>query len=212
LLLDLYETLAHADMARVQAGREAIAARLNVPVETMAAAYEATADGRFLGRYGGAVADMAAVLEAAGVPAGDGLVTELVEVETRLWSDSVALYPDVEGCLEGLRAAGHRLALVSNCGFQTRPLIEAWGLDQRLDAVVLSHEVRLGKPDPAIYRLALRRLGGEPAQALMVDDQVAFLDAAAALGMWTYQIRRFDWQAASSHRGITSLSQLQAFR
>jgi HAD superfamily hydrolase (TIGR01509 family) len=190
VLLDLYDTLAHADLERIRAGRAAIAARLGVSAGTLAAAYESTAAARSRGQFGGAAGDMAAILEAAGVQADERLRDEVVEIEIRLWLEGVLLYPDVDACLDGLRARGQRLALVSNCGFQTRPLVDAWGLDRRLDVIVLSYEVRLAKPDPAIYRLALHRLGGEPANALLVDDQVAFLDAAAALGMATYRVQR----------------------
>jgi putative hydrolase of the HAD superfamily len=208
VLLDLYETLAHADIERVEAGRAALAASLGVPVETMTAAYETTAEARFRGRLGGAVQDVAAVLEAAGLRPDAELVNEVVRIETELWMDNAVLYPDVRDCLDRLRAGGRRLALVSNCGFQTRPLVDAWGFSRLLDALILSHEVRLAKPDPAIYMLALRRLGGEPADALMVDDQVAFLDAAAALGMSTRLVRRSSGQVAGQHGVIDSLSRL----
>lgn len=208
VLLDLYDTLAHADLERIRAGRAAIAARLGVSDETMTAAYEATSAARSLGRFGDAAGDMAAILEAAGVQADERLRDELVELEIQLWLGAVFLYPDVEACLDGLRARGQRLALVSNCGFQTRPLVDAWGFDGRLDTVVLSFEVRLAKPDPAIYRLALDRLGGAPADALLVDDQPAFLDTAAALRIATYQLRRADDKATGRHPVVSTLSQL----
>lgn len=52
-----------------------------------------------------------------------------------------------------------------------------------LHTVVLSCEVGLMKPDPAIYRLALARLGRPASRALFVDDLVENVAAAQALGM-----------------------------
>lgn len=49
--------------------------------------------------------------------------------------------------------------------------------------MVLSFEVGLGKPDPDVYRLALTRLGIEPAEAIFVDDQLLYCDVARSLGM-----------------------------
>ena len=46
------------------------------------------------------------------------------------------------------------------------------------------------KPDPAIFEIALDRLGVAAEDALFVDDQQAFCDAAAALGIRAVLIDR----------------------
>ena len=89
-------------------------------------------------------------------------------------------------------------------------MIDAWGLDGHLDAVVLSCEVGLVKPDPAIFALALRRLGGEPARAVLVDDVVEYLDAAARLGVRTRRMARASRPEAGPHRVVSSLGGLLA--
>ena len=43
-------------------------------------------------------------------------------------------------------------------------------LDELFDAVVISAEVGLHKPQPEIYLLAAERLGVEPAECVFVDD------------------------------------------
>lgn len=50
-------------------------------------------------------------------------------------------------------------------------------------AVLLSHQVGLLKPDPAIYRLALERLGVSAAQALFVDDVMENVVGAQNVGL-----------------------------
>lgn len=80
-----------------------------------------------------------------------------------------------------LRRAAVRTALVSN----------SWGvssypeglLDDLFDAVVISGQVGLRKPDPEIYRLAAEKVGLDPAECVFVDDLPANLGPAARLGM-----------------------------
>jgi epoxide hydrolase-like predicted phosphatase len=53
------------------------------------------------------------------------------------------------------------------------------------DDVVISSEVGLRKPDPAVYELAAERLGLPPAGCVFVDDLPGNLKPALALGMAT---------------------------
>jgi putative hydrolase of the HAD superfamily len=108
----------------------------------------------------------------------------------------------VDGALEvldELRQRGLRLGLISNC---SSPVADLWG-DSRFaeffDAVVLSADVGLCKPDPAIYRLAAERLGVEPGEALFVGDgDSGELPGAERVGMRAVGLRRpnrrLDWE------------------
>jgi putative hydrolase of the HAD superfamily len=60
-------------------------------------------------------------------------------------------------------------------------------IDRLFDAVVISCEVGLSKPDPRIYRHCLARLGLEPPQALFVDDRADNIEGAARIGLRTLQ-------------------------
>lgn len=93
--------------------------------------------------------------------------------ERMLVDDGWVAYADSRATLAAVRRAGVSTALVSNIGFDVRPILESLGLDQLLDHVLLSFEVGLVKPDPAIFVEACRRLGVEPADALMVGDTEA---------------------------------------
>jgi putative hydrolase of the HAD superfamily len=86
--------------------------------------------------------------------------------------DAVRLsaYPDAVPALTGLRARGLRLAAVSNWDCSLGAVLERCGLGGLLDGVVSSAEAGAPKPDPAIFALALERLGCEPAEALHVGD------------------------------------------
>jgi epoxide hydrolase-like predicted phosphatase len=58
-------------------------------------------------------------------------------------------------------------------------------LEELFDAWVISGEVGLRKPDPAIYELAAERLGLAPEACVFVDDLPGNLKPAGALGMAT---------------------------
>lgn len=53
----------------------------------------------------------------------------------------------------------------------------------RFRDVVVSGDVKLLKPDPAIYYLALDRFRLQPARALFVDDRAINVEGAEAVGM-----------------------------
>ena len=94
-------------------------------------------------------------------------------------------FPDAAPTLDGLRAAGRALAIVSNWDVSLHAVLEQTGLAGRVDAVVTSAEVGVAKPDPAIFRIALERLGGlRPTDALHVgDDPASDLAGARAAGI-----------------------------
>jgi HAD superfamily hydrolase (TIGR01509 family) len=123
---------------------------------------------------------------AATVDSGvDGLPEALYERLLR--PQGWALYAGARDTLDALSAAGVPVALVSNIGFDIRPLSRALGLDPYVSAYVLSYEVGRCKPDPAIFQYACTALGVEPGEALMVGDTPA--DAAAvAAGCQVYLV------------------------
>jgi HAD superfamily hydrolase (TIGR01509 family) len=87
------------------------------------------------------------------------------------------VYADTIPTLQALYATGVPVAVLSNIGFDIRPLCHELGFAQYVSAWVLSCEVGTCKPDPAIFRYACRALGADPERTLMVGDTVA--DAAA---------------------------------
>jgi beta-phosphoglucomutase-like phosphatase (HAD superfamily) len=63
------------------------------------------------------------------------------------------------------------------------PHLERLGIRHRFAAVCTGDEVPHGKPWPDVYRLALDRLGCDPARAVAVEDSPVGCDAAVAAGM-----------------------------
>ncbi|CAM3353601.1 HAD family hydrolase [Deinococcus saxicola] len=81
------------------------------------------------------------------------------------------LMPHAHAVLTGLRGRGVLLGIVTN-GWEVpqRQTLAGLDLTRRVDDVVISRAVGLSKPDPAIYRLALSRLGVTAADSWFVGD------------------------------------------
>ena len=80
------------------------------------------------------------------------------------------------------RAAGHLTGLLSN-SWGNRESYQFDHFDTLFDAVVISGEVGLRKPDHEIYRLMARELGVTPEECVFVDDIAVNARAAVEVGM-----------------------------
>ncbi|MFF2654893.1 HAD family hydrolase [Streptomyces sp. NPDC058045] len=91
-------------------------------------------------------------------------------------------YPDAAVVLGGLRQHGIRVGVVSNIGWDLRPVFLAHGLDPLVDTYTLSFEHGMQKPEAGLFEAACATLGAEPATTLMVGDDRRADGGAAALG------------------------------
>ena len=107
---------------------------------------------------------------------------------------NVLLTPVTENRLQRLRELrekGHRLFLLSNtndmhwqyCGHQ---------LDGCFERVFLSYEMRLAKPDTAIFAEVLRQAEIDASDTLFIDDNADNIAAAASLGIKTFHNQNID--------------------
>jgi epoxide hydrolase-like predicted phosphatase len=113
-----------------------------------------------------------------------GLDLNPLEVLARLGRSGGIRAPLVERARE-LRRDGYATALVTNNVAELRSHWRAMlPVDELFDLVIDSSEVGVRKPDPAIYRLTLERLGGlPPERAVFLDDYASNVEAATALGI-----------------------------
>ncbi len=91
-------------------------------------------------------------------------------------ADTVSLLRDLQ--------PRHRLCLLSN----TNPIhwehcLATYPFLSLFEHHVLSHEVGSAKPEPAIYKRALRAMDAEPSECVYIDDVWVYADVATALGM-----------------------------
>jgi putative hydrolase of the HAD superfamily len=131
------------------------------------------------------------LLRDGGVEVDDEGLERFLEAEHEAWRPAHRLASTTHALLDALRGEGLATGLVSNAFDPPRLLhrdLEELGVAERLDVAVFSSELGRRKPDPAIFRHALDRLGVEPCEALFVGDRlVEDVGGAAALGMTTVQ-------------------------
>jgi beta-phosphoglucomutase len=118
-----------------------------------------------------------------------GWIAEVSEAKERAYRDrlrghGIALLPGAEGWLSRLQRDGWRQALASSAPAPNiAACFEALPLDRYLTVVVSADEVGRGKPDPAIFFEAARRLGIPPERCVVVEDAPAGLEGARRAGM-----------------------------
>ncbi len=110
--------------------------------------------------------------QAAAAPARLDAVAELIwqrHLVENLWS---RLLPGVVPALEALRAAGLKLAVVSNSEGTLAALLDQIDFTRHFHTVVDSWVLGVTKPAPAIFQAALDRVGVSAADAIMVGDSL----------------------------------------
>ena len=112
------------------------------------------------------------VLQHAGValsPATEAALRELARyhAEHNLWE---SVPREVPGALERLRAAGHRLVVVSNSNGTMRKHFARLDLAKHFEVLIDSSDVGVEKPDPRIFEIALARIGVKAEEAAYIGD------------------------------------------
>ena len=92
-------------------------------------------------------------------------------------------FPDARPTLRALRERGVPTAVLSNVAADLRPIFRRHGLDELVDAFVLSYEHRAVKPDPAIFLAACSALRTPAENTLMVGDDPITDGGAAGAGL-----------------------------
>jgi putative hydrolase of the HAD superfamily len=98
------------------------------------------------------------------------------------WPDNIAFFNQVK------KANGLKMALISNEGGGiTEHRVGKFGLRELADFLIISHCVRLRKPDREIWRLALALAQAEPEESIYIDDREMFVRVAAEMGFTAVQ-------------------------
>ena len=112
----------------------------------------------------------------------DDTIEQLLRWDIEIWSN---LEQPLLSWTRSLRVAGFQTALLSNLHLRFSAHLRShseWL--QLFDHLIFSSEVRLLKPDPAIFLNCLEALHVKPEQALFIDDRGANVETAIALGIY----------------------------
>src|SRR6266496_2790011 len=100
------------------------------------------------------------------------------------------LYPEVPGILERLQPR-FQLAVISNFDGRLRLILQHLGISKFFGRVFISSELGADKPDPEIYRRAVRLMDLQPNEVLHVgDDRQRDWEAATAAGLSVFCLDR----------------------
>ena len=132
------------------------------------------------------------LFESVGISPGDledGLLARRAAVAYR--TRYMQSWREVCGATALLRALRPqvRIGIVSNnLAREQHDKLRFCGFDRYLDAIVISEEAGVAKPDPAIFRQALERLSAEAAETMMIGDawatDIAGARAAGVRAIW----------------------------
>jgi putative hydrolase of the HAD superfamily len=94
-------------------------------------------------------------------------------------------YADAHEVVCELERRRLRVGLISNVGFDIRPILRAHGFAQLARSPTLSYELGVMKPDRRIFEAGLAALGTDASQTLMVGDHQEMDRGGEAIGLRT---------------------------
>jgi 2-haloacid dehalogenase len=112
----------------------------------------------------------------------------LIHAYDEEWEESIiGVIPETVEILLKLKKAGYHLYGLTNWSGEKFALVknkyEAFNL---FESILVSGEVKLAKPDPAIFHLLLQRIKRQPQECLLIDDSLPNIEAAQELGFATH--------------------------
>lgn len=98
------------------------------------------------------------------------------------------IHPAVIPMLRAIKEMNIKIGLITNCYFEERDAIRSSVLYDYFDAVCMSCELGLSKPDAAIFQKCTQVLEVKPNECLYIGDGGSFeLETAQAMGMYAIQ-------------------------
>ena len=117
--------------------------------------------------------------------------SHLIHAYRENWEDSIV--GPINGSvaiLQRLKTAGYLIYGLSNWSAETFPLaFNKYEFFNLFDGIVISGEVKIVKPDPAIFELLLKKVGRPAHECLLIDDSPTNISAAQKLGFYAVQFR-----------------------
>jgi putative hydrolase of the HAD superfamily len=121
------------------------------------------------------------IVQDAGIDLSQNAIEELNLWDARMWTtENHAML----AWQKQLKQRGFLTAILSNMGDNVlENMKREFDWLPRFDALVWSYQLRMAKPDAAIYHHVLKELGTRPEETLFIDDKAVNVEAANALGI-----------------------------
>jgi putative hydrolase of the HAD superfamily len=124
----------------------------------------------------------------AGIKVDGFTIERLQDLDIDMWD---TLEQPLLEWVQTLQANGYKTALLSNSHLRfVAHLRQNCPWLRLFDVCVFSAEVHLIKPDPAIFRYTLEKLGVDPSGVLFIDDRFSNVSVARSLGIESIKFTR----------------------
>jgi putative hydrolase of the HAD superfamily len=143
----------------------------------------------------------------SGVKIDDSQLAQLIAADNDLWTD---LNPPMLAWAQSLQRAGMRTGILSNLGDEMHlGLVSKFKWVEAFDHCTWSHQLKLAKPELAIYQHAIAGLGVPAEKILFIDDREANIEGAIAAGLQTLHYTSHEaFEQEMMERGFGSLLRL----
>ena len=130
-------------------------------------------------------------------------MTDAEEIWSAFEQAERPLNADMIALVKRLRVNAYKVGIISNTtpGMHRRLSERYPDFPPLFDDIVGSGDIKLAKPDPAIWQYAMERLGVQPAESVFTDDTKAYAEAATQIGMHGFHFTGYD-QFANDLRSV----------
>ena len=125
------------------------------------------------------------VAEKYGIPYSLDMKAEAYAIYGEIAGELVVVYDGIKDMIKKLRTMGYKLAVASAADDpKVNVNLKCIGFSKSdFDAVVTGSDVTKHKPDPQVFLMACKQMGGLPAQSVVIEDTKSGCEAAKAAGM-----------------------------
>ena len=147
------------------------------------------------------------MLREAGIDPDETLARNLLG-RMRQHKMNLVLFDDVAPALKDLNDRGLILGLISNVEQDISGTLNGLGLTSWLSSIVTSQDAGVNKPQPEIFRYALKQAGVQPGESIYVGDQYQIdILGSRSVGMKGILVDRLDY-----NKEITDCPRIRSFK
>jgi putative hydrolase of the HAD superfamily len=123
-----------------------------------------------VGKFRDVEDQMRGALSAFGQSATDPALSKAAKMKRTFLIEALQPKADALHCLEELRVRGFKLALVTDCSWETPEVLDDTPLGQFFSVRAASAHIGVRKPDAKMYEHALKGLSVDPRRCIYVGD------------------------------------------
>ena len=170
VIFDLFETLI-TEWGKPKYTNREVASDLNIDEDLFRFEAAKLKPDRYLGSISDSVEALKIILKNLKIERNENLLNQIsIKRETCKRKCFEDIDPEIINMLSMLKQSGYKIGLISNCSYEEIKGLKNSAIFIYFDAVVLSCDVGLVKPDVRIYEYCLSLLNAQPENCFFVGD------------------------------------------